>query len=477
MAMTYRLTKWITRSALMLVIGGFAVAGNAFGSPRDDIPWKAKDPLFGEALFDFYQGADFSAITRLIAAQKTGALSQPKDESDLLLGALYLSYDMPNAAQEIFSRLADKASFRRTRNTAAFYLARILFRQGQALKAEKLLSATDGDLPDALVKERDRLLIDVLATMKRFQDARKLAVRLDENSVASYYSRHNLAIAEIKYGGKEHGMALLGKLGTLPFNTAEARTLEDKTSLALGYAHLQARDPEEAKAHFNKIRLDGLLSSKALLGAGFAEIALGQHQRALVPWMELQKRDIRIPETQEAMLAVPDTLFKLESYKEALTHYQHAVSAYTGEKTQIANAIAAIRAGKLHKNILRQHAVDEGRWRDTLQKLPPAPENRYLPWLLENPAFQQAVTLYRDTLTLQITLQAQRAYPAAQSLSGRIETAMAETQVTAQKLESQLQQIAIAELERREQRLESYLVQANLAVAELYNHAAARGDE
>lgn len=469
--------KSIACSALLLAAGGLMATSNAFGGLRDDIPWKTQDPAFGEALFEFYRGADFSAISQLAAAQKTGVLSQPKEESDLLLGVLYLSYGMSNEAQEIFSRLADKASSGRTRNIAAFYLARILYRQGQALEAEKRLSATDGDLPDALVKERDRLLVNVLAAARQFQGAEKIASRLDGNSAASYYSRHNLAVAQIKFGDKVRGMALLGRLESLPLDTAEAKTLEDKTSLALGYAHLQARNAEEAKTSFNKVRLDGLLSSKALLGAGFAEMALGQPQRALVPWMELQKRDIRIPETQEAMLAVPDTLFKLESYKEALNHYQRAVTAYTDEKAQLAGAITAIRAGKLHKNILYPHAIDEGRWRAILQKLPPAPESRYLPWLMENPAFQQTVTLYRDTLTLQSILKTQRAHPAAQPLGSRIEMALRQTQATTQQLEDYLQRLAIAELEQRGQRLDNYLVQANLAVAELYNHAAARGEE
>ncbi len=55
-------------------------------------PTVVQDAHYGEVLFYFYQGVYFPAIVRLLAAQRQSQLGNHIDESDLLLGGLYLSY-------------------------------------------------------------------------------------------------------------------------------------------------------------------------------------------------------------------------------------------------------------------------------------------------------------------------------------------------------------------------------------------------
>lgn len=192
--------------------------------------------------------------------------------------------------------------------------------------------------------------------------------------------------------------------------------------------------------------------------------------------MELAQREIRDVETQEALLTVPDTLFKLESYKEAQKHYQNAISHYAAEALRVKQSIDAIRAGKLENNVLRLDAGDDTQWQNTLRKLPDAPENHYFPWLMENSQIQEAVLLYRKSLALQNILEQQRARRTS-AANTHIDQALVEAQGLMKKLDAYIQKTMISELSLREQRLDNYLTQAKLGMAELYNHAAARGDE
>ncbi len=70
---------------------------------------KIQDLHYGDVLFYFYQEDDFEAITRLNAYEQWGLLSHHHDESQLLLGGLYLSLGLHNEAGKRFEAAADSA--------------------------------------------------------------------------------------------------------------------------------------------------------------------------------------------------------------------------------------------------------------------------------------------------------------------------------------------------------------------------------
>src|SRR5688572_18857426 len=75
--------------ALALLTGATAEAAK---KNPDTLPeTKIQDLHYGDVLFYFYQEDDFEAITRLNAYEQWGLLSHHHDESQLLLGGLYLS--------------------------------------------------------------------------------------------------------------------------------------------------------------------------------------------------------------------------------------------------------------------------------------------------------------------------------------------------------------------------------------------------
>jgi len=74
-------------------------------------------------------------------------------------------------------------------------------------------------------------------------------------------------------GRLDEGARLLEEVGRVERRSKELNALRDKANLALGYALLQANRPLEARPVLERVRLEGPLSTKALLGVGWAESA------------------------------------------------------------------------------------------------------------------------------------------------------------------------------------------------------------
>ena len=145
------------------------------------------------------------------------------------------------------------------------------------------------------------------------------------------YARFNLGVALVKGGEAERGMALLDEVGKTPAVTEEYRSLRDKANLALGFSSLQTNNPDRARVYLERVRLNGMLANKALLGFGWAAAALKQPKVALVPWTELSGRDTADSAVLEAKLAVPYAFAELGAYGQALDGYKSS----NGTKTHV----------------------------------------------------------------------------------------------------------------------------------------------
>jgi hypothetical protein len=89
------------------------------------LPTVVEDAHFGEVLFYYYQEDYFPAIVRLLAAQKQAQLENHLDESELLLGGLFLSYGHHLRAAEIFERLLADSVEQDIRDRTWFFLVRM----------------------------------------------------------------------------------------------------------------------------------------------------------------------------------------------------------------------------------------------------------------------------------------------------------------------------------------------------------------
>ncbi len=368
----------------------------AFAANGKSEPTVVKDAQYGEVLFYFYQEEYFPAIVRLLAAQKQSQLENHMDESELLLGGLYLSYGHHKRAAEIFERLLADNVESEIRDRTWFFLAKIWQQRGYLAESQRALDNIENELPELL--EAERHMLQAQLHIDNSQHDKAIAVLQDwrRNDAWSNYAKFNLGVAMVRSGRVNEASVLLDDLGQLDPLNEEMSSLRDKSNLALGYAYLQDGQPQAAKSPLNRVRLEGPFSNKALLGIGWADAENENFRRALVPWMELRGRDLLDSAVQESMLAIPYALAKLDSISQAADHYLNAIEAFYEETNRIDAAIVNIESGQLLSEFLDQDQYQTTGWYWKLEELPEGPESRYLYHLLATHKFQEGLKNYRD---------------------------------------------------------------------------------
>jgi hypothetical protein len=210
------------------------------------------------------------------------------------------------------------------------------------------------------------------------------------------YGQFNLGVALVRAGREERGLQLLDAVGTLTTENPELQALRDKANVAIGYASLQAGRPAAARLALDRVQLTGSQSSKALLGAGWADAAEGGYQTALVPWLELHGRTVQDGAVQESYLAVPYAYAELGAIGDAVRYYEQAIAAYDLERQRIDESVAAIRAGRLLQAALAAEGDGRQGWFAQLANVPDSPESRYLYQLMAGHEFQEGLKSYRS---------------------------------------------------------------------------------
>ncbi|MGB5352052.1 MAG: tetratricopeptide repeat protein [Woeseia sp.] len=354
------------------------------------------DPYYGEVLFHFYQEDYFPAIVHLLAAQEKARLPNHDGEAELLLGGLYLSYGHHQRAAEIFERLLRDNADPAVRDRTWFFLARIWQQRGYLDEARRALANIEGELPGSMPAEGRLLLAQILIEQGEYAEAIDLLDRFRDRTEWGSYARFNLGVALVKSGQTAQAEEILNDLGRIDPWTDELAALRDRANLALGYAYLQGGEARKAREPLQRVRLDGPFSNKALLGAGWADAERESYEAALVPWMELRGRDLLDPAVQEAMLAVPYALAKLDSISQAADHYLDAIEAFAEESGRIERTINALQQGELLSKLLVDNAQGSTGWHWQLRELPEGMEARYLYHLLASHEFQEGLKNYRD---------------------------------------------------------------------------------
>jgi len=369
-------------------------------------PSEAQDLQFGETLFYYFQEDWFSSIVRLQIAQTQQRLPNHGDEAELLLGGLDLSYGLRNEASEIFERmLTDKHADSQTRNRAWFYLAKISFQRGDTVNALHALSQINGESTRATRTEADQLHSLLLLRLGQNDAAIEVLESAKDASSWSPYLAYNLGVAYIRSGQLERGAKELDTLGELSGRSEELRMLRDKANLALGYSYLQEGAAKQSRDNLERVRLEGPLSNKALLGTGWADAEAEEFGRALVPWSELGKRNATDPAVQEALLALPYAMTRMNLHGRAVQHYNDAITTLFDEKDKLDDSIAAISNGELLEILQGQDLRSGSGWLQELTLDAQSPALRYQVTLMAAHEFQEAVKNYRDLLVLRNNLQ------------------------------------------------------------------------
>jgi tetratricopeptide (TPR) repeat protein len=379
-----------------LILASLAPEAPARADKDEPAPIIVAEPHYGEILFYFYQEDYFPAIVRLLAAQEQGQLEQHAGQAELLKGGLYLSYGHHLEAAEIFERLLADNVNPEIRDRTWFFLAKIWRQRGYLDKAQHALDNIGGELPEHIQREATMLQAQLLIDGGEYDRAIALLEGWKGKTEWSRYAQFNLGVALVRSGRMDEASKILEELGDIDPWNEELTSLRDKANLALGYALLQSGKPHAAKMPLQRVRLEGPFSNKALLGVGWADAELERYQRALVPWMELQGRDLLDPAVQESMLAIPYALAQLDSISQAADHYLNAVEAFYEESNRINSTISHIESGRFFDEFVADEPLDSTGWYWRMEAIPEGPQARYLFHLLATHEFQEGLKNYRD---------------------------------------------------------------------------------
>jgi len=391
---------WHARLCALLLLAGASAAmatPRPAPSPGSLPPVKVQDLYYGDVLFYFFQDDYIAALTRLTAAQAKQRIQHHADDAELLLGGLYLSVGQHREAGEIFSRVLDRKSVPApVRDRARFFLGKVWYLRGYYDQAiDTLGAAGKAGLSPEMEAERRMLLSQALMYRERYAEAIASLQNWKGPITWQTYAQFNVGVALVRSGKLDEGVHLLEEVGRLNRTNRELDALRDKANLALGFALLQANRPGEARPILERVRLDGPLSTKALLGVGWADSGQDRYREALVPWTELHGRNLLDAAVQESYLAVPYAFSKLGANRQAAESYESAIHEFSTESGRLDESIAAIRKGGLIETIVKNESKSQLGWFWQLSALPDAPESRYLYHLLARNEFQEGLKNYR----------------------------------------------------------------------------------
>ena len=384
-------------SGLLLTLPGAGVlAKNVKPDPDGLAPHEVKDLHYGDVLFYFYQDDYFDSITRLLAAQQLERLPNTEGEAELLLGGLYLSLGEHVEAGKIFEQLLNSNVSEAVRNRAWFFLGKVWYQRGYLQESERALHQVSDKIQPRISAERYMLLAQLMLREQRYDDAIAALSSWHGPPDWTAYAQFNLGVALVRVGRLPEAISHLDEVGRMETKSEELLALRDKANLALGFALLQAQRAADARPILERVRLDGPYSSKALLGVGWAESALGEFKHALVPWLALRKRNLLDSAVQESYLTVPYAYNQLGATGQAAEFYNSAIDSFDAELQHIDDSIEQIRSGHLLDRLLNDDKKTALTWYWQLKTLPDAPESRYLYQLLASNEFQEGLKNYRE---------------------------------------------------------------------------------
>src|SRR5207302_686571 len=390
------------RSPSQWLLLGVALAAIA---ARPTIADDLRDLYFGEALYQAYQGQYFDALERLDAElAQHRHLDEPELDSlqhhirqaDFSVGDFELRYRMHLRAGRAIRAVLEADVDQPVKNEAAFRLARIEFQKGQSEDALHALERIHGTVPEGMKDGSEFLGAKVYLALGRPADAVEVLRRLQGAESLKGFAAYNLGIALLQADHTPEALRQLDKAGQIESREIPTAAIRDKSNMVLGTIMLQSADYGHAQQAFDRVRLEGPYSNRALLSTGWAEVSAHDYEKALVPWGMLIGRDATDAAVQEAKLALPFAYSRLQLYGRAALLYGQALDSFDKELEKVDASVRSIRAGNFLKALVREEIKQDNLWVVRLRTLPDTPETFYLTDLMASNDFQAALQNYLD---------------------------------------------------------------------------------
>ncbi len=349
--------RYFIKTAIV-ICASFVCVTNVNARPNEQTTHKVQDLAYGVALFDFFQQKHFSAITDLLVAEHYNRIKIDSNNPSVLLGGLYLSYDLHTQSSEIFQRLLGSDSSLvpvAVLDQAHFLLGKNYFHDGFYDEAEKEFASIKKTLKFNEDEEKLFLMNKIFLRNNNLSMAQKTLASFAEDSPWKDYAKFNTGVHFIQREEADSiklGFGLLNELGTSDATSVEKRVIKNKSNLALGFVALREGDSKQSISFFNKIDLKSEQANKALLGIGWARYREKEYDEAAITWMHLASSPDSIDlSVQEALVSIPTAFEKLKLNDQALYQYGLAIDHYTFQLSEIQKIIDYVQSPEFIKQI------------------------------------------------------------------------------------------------------------------------------
>ncbi|MFT5450725.1 MAG: hypothetical protein ACI9N9_000205 [Enterobacterales bacterium] len=285
---------------------------------------------WGEVLFYYFSGDKMESLIRLYARESRNTLGPHQDQADLLAAGLLLDLGLASEAQTRLARIGQQNINEKLNSRLFLIMARVYFQnQNLTLARQWLAAVEDQHLSENELVRKKMMYAQLLFNEGQFVEAARELENIKNKGNLQLYAEYNHGLSLLQLNNQQaqiKGRLLLNNISNIEPVDQEQYGLIDQSKLALGLDAINANAPLKAREHFIGIRLDGLVSSDALLLLGWTYAQTGEFDTALTYWNRLAaKSTLFEPTVQEAWLAVPYAHQKLGDFELAVKGYEEAM--------------------------------------------------------------------------------------------------------------------------------------------------------
>ena len=437
---------------ILAVCLSLLLAATAWG--RLDQAHKVQEPAYGEVAYLYLQGEYFAALTRAQMALERGEVQHHRADLQVLLGAMYSAYGMPEDAEQVFSALLDTQVSDSVAQRAWVHLAGLYYRQGKYPEALQTLDNQIGEPPSDLAETYFSLRAKVLMRLGRYEEAAESLDAFANDNALNAYLRYNLAISWINGEHPSLGQAWLWQLANLPPGKAETDALKDKAMLALSIYMLRSGQEPRALQVLSAARAEGPFADESMMLYVRALLIENQASRALPVLQRLDQLSIQRRAVQEAQLAIPILYDQLGNQKQAKAGFEAAIARFDSLDAYLEGVEARIASGDWFSDM-----VGEPQWSTAMDPVPVFLPQRvnsfptFYSWFA-TAGFQQGWNQYHELMRQQNLLSLwQQKMPALNALlaaqENKRDAMRPQARALLKRLSSQAFQGRLTRLERR----------------------------
>ncbi len=349
--------KWF---AMVLML----VSSLAWG--RLDKPHQVQELAYGEVAYLYLQGDYFAALTRAQMALERGEVDVHRADLEVLLGAMYSAYGMPEDAERVFSALLNQQVSGEVAQRAWIHLAGLYYRQQKYARALDTLEQQVGTPPGDLKEVYQSLRARVLMRLGRYEEAAESLDAFAANHPLNAYLRYNLAISWINGEHPGLGQEWLWELANLPPGAPEVNAIKDKAMLALAIYMLRSDQEDRALQLLRDARLEGPFADVSLLLYARALLVENQPARSLPILQQLDRKSIQRSTVQEAQLAIPYLYEQMGDQRSARQAFHTALERFDRLDQYLLAVEARIASGDWFEEM-----VGEPSWSTAMDPVPP----------------------------------------------------------------------------------------------------------